>query len=86
MIGNDFHNIEVHPDELEALEKIKKAAQAYVDRVSGDPEQDIWDTEDGKPAEGAQRTSSDWAWKAYDDAKQKAFDDLRAALGEAVEN
>lgn len=86
MIGNDIHNIHVPLDELDALEAIKKAAQAYVDRVNGDPEQDIWDTEDGKFAEGAQRTSSDWAWKAYDDAKQKAFDDLRAALGEAAED
>lgn len=71
-------------NDLDQLLAVRNAARAYVDSVSGDPERDIWDTEDGKFQEGAQRTSSDWAWKAYDDAKQKAFDNLRAALGDDV--
>ena len=64
-------------------EAIAKAAQDYVDAVSGEPEKDCWDTEDGKEAPGADKFASDWAWKEYDDAKQKAFDNLRAMLAAA---
>ncbi len=66
--------------DVAGLEAIAKAAQDYVDAVSGEPEKDCWDTEDGKEAPGAERFASDWAWKDYDDAKQKAFDNLRALL------
>jgi len=62
------------------LQAIKVAASAYVASVNGEPEKDCWDTEDGKEAPGALRFASDWAWQEYDIKKQKAFDDLRAAL------
>lgn len=60
--------------------EVVAAAQRYVDAVNGQPEKDCWDTEDGKPDDGAERFASDWAWKAYDDKKQQAFDALCAAL------
>ena len=69
--------------DVAGLEALAKAAQDYVDAVSGEPEKDCWDTEDGKEAHGAERFASDWAWKDYDDAKQKAFDNLRAMLAAA---
>lgn len=62
------------------LQAIANAAQAYVESVDREPEKDCWDTEDGKEAPGALRFASDWAWQEYDVKKQKAFDDLRAAL------
>lgn len=64
----------------DSLRVIRDAAAAYVTSVNGEPEKDCWDTEDGKEAPGAERFASDWSWKAYDDAKQKAFDALRAAI------
>lgn len=61
-------------------DRLRAAITAYVCSVNGEPEKDIWDTEDGTPSEGADRSSSDWAWKEYDDRKQAAFDALVAAL------
>lgn len=69
-----------NPAPSNRLRGIENAARAYVASVNGEPEKDCWDTEDGKEAPGAQRFASDWSWEAYDDKKQKAFDDLRAAL------
>ena len=68
------------PDLASENERLRAAIAAYVGSVNGEPEKDIWDTEDGKPSEGADRTSSDWAWKEYDDKKQAAFDALESAL------
>jgi hypothetical protein len=85
MIGNDILDALIPMDELDSLLAIKAAAQTYVESVNGDPEKDIWDTENGEYREGAEKTTSDWAWKAYDDRKQAAFDALRAALGHVVE-
>jgi hypothetical protein len=62
--------------ELIRLRAIEAAARRYVVSVSGGPEDDIWDTEDGMEA--------DFAWKAYDDEKQNAFDALRSVLGSEV--
>jgi hypothetical protein len=70
--------------ELIRLRAIEAAARRYVVSVSGGPEDDIWDTEDGMEAEGASRVASDFAWKAYDDEKQNAFDALRSVLGSEV--
>ena len=70
--------------EFEQLRAIKTAAQAYIEAVSGEPEKDCWDTPDGKEAPDAERFASDWSWREYDAKKQKAFDELRAALGEKV--
>jgi hypothetical protein len=70
---------------VELLLAIKAAAQKYVNSVHGEPEKDIWDTENGEYEDGAEKTTSDWAWKAYDDRKQAAFDDLRAALDQTPE-
>lgn len=67
--------------ELTRLRAIEAAAKRYVASVSGGPEDDIWDTEDGKFVEGAERVASDFAWKAYDDEKQLAFDVLSATVG-----
>jgi len=61
-------------------DNIRALAAAYVAAVEHEPEKDCWDTETGKYEEGAEKFASDWSWKAHDDAKQKAFDDLRAAL------
>lgn len=66
--------------EIERLRAIANAAEAYIASVNGEPEKDCWDTEDGKEAPGAERFASDWAWQEYDAKKQKAFDDLLAAL------
>lgn len=67
-------------EELARLRAVEAAAKRYIGSVNGGPADDIWDTEDGKFQEGAERTTSDFAWKAYDDEKQKAFDDLAALL------
>ena len=69
--------------DVAGLEVVAKAAQDYVDAVSGEPEKDCWDTEDGKEAPGAIKFASDFAWRNYDIAKQRAFDNLRAALAAA---
>lgn len=66
--------------EIEKLKAVEIAAAQYISSVNGEPEKDCWDTEDGKEAPGAERFASDWAWKAYDDKKQKAFDALADAL------
>lgn len=66
-------------------EKLREAAQAYVDAVNGEPEKDCWDTEDGMEAPGAEKFASDWSWEAYDDKKQKAFDALRATLASVAD-
>ncbi|NTF18190.1 hypothetical protein G6L37_07205 [Agrobacterium rubi] len=66
--------------ELARLREIEAAARRYVASVNGGPEDDAWDTEDGKFAEGAARVTSDSAWKAYDDEKQLAFDVLSATV------
>jgi len=72
-------------ESVDRLRAIETAAMAYVASVHGEPEKDWWDTEDGKEAPGADRFASDWAWKEYDDKKQKAFDDLRALLASPTE-
>lgn len=64
----------------ENLRGIQTAAINYIAAVNGEPEKDGWDTEDGKEAPGAERFASDWSWREYDVKKQKAFDDLRAAV------
>lgn len=70
--------------ELIRLRAIEAAAKRYVSSVSGGPENDIWDTETGKFEEGAERVASDFAWKAYDDEKQNAFDALASTLESEV--
>jgi hypothetical protein len=70
--------------ELIKLRAIEAAAKRYVASVSGGPEADVWDTEDGKFKEGAARVASDPAWKAYDDEKQNAFDALASVLESEV--
>jgi hypothetical protein len=72
-------------ESVDRLRAIETAAMAYVESVHGEPEKDCWDTEDGKEAPGANRFASDWSWKAYDDKKQKAFEDLCATLSTASE-
>jgi hypothetical protein len=86
MVVDEVLSARISMDELDRLVAIKAAAQAYVVSVNGDPEKDIWDTGSGEYEEGAEKTSSDWAWKAYDDRKQAAFDGLRAALGQTPED
>jgi hypothetical protein len=71
-------------EEIARLRAIEAAAKRYVASVNGGPEDDIWDTEDGKFQEGALRVASDFAWKAYDNEKQNAFDALAAALSTEV--
>lgn len=70
--------------ELIKLRAIEAAAKRYVSSVSGGPEADVWETEDGEFEEGAARVASDPAWKAYDDEKQNAFDALASALESEV--
>jgi hypothetical protein len=60
--------------------KLLTLARAYIEAVEHEPELDILDTEDGLPAEGATKSASDWSWRAHDNAKQKAFDALRAEV------
>lgn len=85
--GNLSHSFSVYdpgpvpPQNVSGLRAIAKAAREYVDAVNGEPEKDCWDTEDGKEAPRAEKFASDWAWQQYDDAKQKAFDNLCATIG-----
>lgn len=78
--GVEYIRTDLVPAPENHLQAIARAAQVYVESVDGMPEKDCWDTEDGKEAPGALRFASDLAWQEYDVKKQKAFDDLRAAL------
>ncbi|WP_331373827.1 hypothetical protein [Sinorhizobium chiapasense] len=61
-------------------EKLQQAVAAYLSAIDSEPEKDIWDTWDGKPAKGAEKTSSDAAWADHGQRVEACLTDVRAAL------
>lgn len=66
-------------------ERVTEAARRYLAAIDSEPEKDIWDTWDGKPAEGASRSASDWSWADHGRKVEICLSDLRAALATAAE-
>ena len=59
---------------------VAEAAKRYLAAIDSDPENDIWDTWDGKPAEGALKTASDASWADHGQKIEARLSELRAAL------
>lgn len=59
---------------------VTEAAKRYLAAIDSDPENDIWDTWDGKPAEGALKTASDSSWADHGQKIEARLSELRAAL------
>ncbi len=59
---------------------VAEAAKRYLAAIDSEPENDIWDTWDGKPAEGASKTASDASWADHGQKVEARLSDLRAAL------
>lgn len=63
-------------------ESLKIAVAAYLTAIDAEPEKDIWDTWDGKHVDGADKTSSDFAWAAHGQKIEASLAALRVALEE----
>lgn len=59
---------------------VTEAAKRYLAAIDSDPENDIWDTWDGKPAEGALKTASDASWADHGQKIEARLSEMRAAL------
>lgn len=59
---------------------VTEAAKRYLAAIDSDPENDIWDTWDGQPAEGALTTASDASWADHGQKIEARLSELRAAL------
>lgn len=59
---------------------VAEAAKRYLAAIDSEPENDIWDTWDGKPAKGALKTASDASWADHGQQVEARLSDLRAAL------
>ena len=56
------------------------AVSNYLAAIDSEPEKDIWDTWDSKPAKGASKSASDWSWAEHGLKIEGCLADLRAAL------
>lgn len=62
---------------------VTEAAKRYLAAIDSEPENDIWDTWDGKPAEGAPKMASDASWAEHGQTIEVRLSELRAALANA---
>ena len=62
--------------------KLAEAVNAYLSAVDSEPENDIWDTWDGNPAEGASKTASDNSWAEHGQKIEACLSELRALATE----
>ncbi|ASP84278.1 hypothetical protein CDO26_06445 [Sinorhizobium meliloti] len=77
-----------NPDDLRKINAVPDLHRTVVDylaAIGAEPEKDIWDTWDGKPADGAEKTSSDAAWADHGQRIENCLSSVRAAVGKAGE-
>lgn len=81
LTDEDFANAHL----IAAAPDLHSAVADYLSAIDAEPEKDIWDTWDGKPADGAQKTSSDAAWADHGQRIEDSISKLRDALRKAGE-